>query len=496
MTGDCVGLGIDRAGRLIQYQARLRRQHRLGDHGRDDAAARDRATRGCSSRWSRATTRTARGCVELPVGPGRSRDHASSSSTRGRAGFDLDEADIVICAGRASARRWASSARRRRRLGAAVGGDRGAAEAGSCRRAGRSGSPAGRSRRGSMIAVETEGDFEHAAGIGQGRRDPRLQANERRRSPARRRRGRRRLARDAPAFARGRARADAAPPARMGRPRRPAARLPARRLRARPALPAAGRGAPRATASECSRLDLRGHGRSGWEPPWNIAHARRRTCSRRSTAGVTAPTWVGHSFGARLVLELCARGGPSASSAPCCSTRRSASCRTSALDFAEDAAVRRVLRDAWTRRSTRGSRPVAPTPRELLEEEMREHLVELPDGRLLRYRYCRAAVATAYGELCTESAAADRCGPDAASCSPTHVRARPRRPARAVRARARRPARGRRRARRAHRLLGRVRGDRRRARARFCPRGSARRARSRPARRPASRSRSRGRGSG
>src|SRR5207247_10975091 len=43
----------------------------------------------------------------------------------------------------------------------------------------------------------------------------------------------------------------------------------------------------------------------------------------------------------------------------------------------------------------------APTPREFLEEEAREHLEPSPDGRL-RWRFCRSAVVTAYGELCTD----------------------------------------------------------------------------------------------
>jgi pimeloyl-ACP methyl ester carboxylesterase len=53
--------------------------------------------------------------------------------------------------------------------------------------------------------------------------------------------------------------------------------------------------------------------------------------------------------------------------------------------------------DAIDRRLATG----APTPRAALEEEMREHLELSADARL-RYRYCRPAVVTAYGELCTE----------------------------------------------------------------------------------------------
>ena len=43
----------------------------------------------------------------------------------------------------------------------------------------------------------------------------------------------------------------------------------------------------------------------------------------------------------------------------------------------------------------------APTPREHVEEEAREHLELSQDGRL-RWRYCRPAVVTGYSELCSE----------------------------------------------------------------------------------------------
>jgi lipase len=45
--------------------------------------------------------------------------------------------------------------------------------------------------------------------------------------------------------------------------------------------------------------------------------------------------------------------------------------------------------------------PLFSTPRGLLEEEMEEHLVRSPDGRL-RYRYSQAAVVAAWSEMCTE----------------------------------------------------------------------------------------------
>ena len=50
--------------------------------------------------------------------------------------------------------------------------------------------------------------------------------------------------------------------------------------------------------------DLRGHGGSEWEPPWTIATHAHDLLETLDDAGVRTATWVGHSFGGRLVLEL------------------------------------------------------------------------------------------------------------------------------------------------------------------------------------------------
>jgi lipase len=49
--------------------------------------------------------------------------------------------------------------------------------------------------------------------------------------------------------------------------------------------------------------DLRGHGRSTWEPPWTFA---QHVADLLETFPEPA-MWVGHSFGGRLILELAAR---------------------------------------------------------------------------------------------------------------------------------------------------------------------------------------------
>jgi len=146
--------------------------------------------------------------------------------------------------------------------------------------------------------------------------------------------------------------------------------------------------------------DLRGHGLSDCEPPWSIATHLDDVLETVDAAGVERPgAWLGHSFGARLILELCSLApdrvervvllDPAIQILP-----------HVGLDFAEDAARDHSFgspEEAIESRLASG----APTPREFVEEEAREHLVTSPDGRL-RWRYCRSAVVTAYSELCTE----------------------------------------------------------------------------------------------
>ena len=52
--------------------------------------------------------------------------------------------------------------------------------------------------------------------------------------------------------------------------------------------------------------DLRGHGFSGWEPPWTIATHAHDVLETLDAAGVHSASFVGHSLGGRLVLELAA----------------------------------------------------------------------------------------------------------------------------------------------------------------------------------------------
>lgn len=144
--------------------------------------------------------------------------------------------------------------------------------------------------------------------------------------------------------------------------------------------------------------DLRGHGRSEWEPPWNLETHLDDVLETFGDLG--AVPWIGHSFGGRLVLELAARDPERI----VCAVLLDPAIQLLphvGFDFAQEAAKERSFsteEDAVEARLATGT-PGVPTPREFVEEEAREHLERSPDGRL-RWRYARAAVATMYSELC------------------------------------------------------------------------------------------------
>jgi len=145
--------------------------------------------------------------------------------------------------------------------------------------------------------------------------------------------------------------------------------------------------------------DLRGHGRSGHDPPWDLSTHLDDLLETVAAAGVEAAAWIGHSFGGRLAVELCARAPEKVESVGLLDPAIQILPHVGG-DFAEEVAKDHSFAsadDAIEARLASG----APTPREFLEEEAREHLVTSPDGRL-RWRYSRPAAVTAYSELCTE----------------------------------------------------------------------------------------------
>jgi lipase len=141
--------------------------------------------------------------------------------------------------------------------------------------------------------------------------------------------------------------------------------------------------------------DLLGHGSSPYEPPWSIeAHLDAIVESVGTGPGML----LGHSFGARLALELAVRYPAMASQLilldpailvpPHVALQAAETARKERAYVSFDEGVDRRFEESQLHRA----------PRELLVEELATHLVLDDDGRY-RYRYCQSAVVAAYGEM-------------------------------------------------------------------------------------------------
>lgn len=143
-------------------------------------------------------------------------------------------------------------------------------------------------------------------------------------------------------------------------------------------------------------FDLRGHGRSGWEPPWTIATHVADLVETSEGLGLSAADWVGHSFGGRLVLEL-------ASAHPQL-VRRAAlldpviqllpEVALGAADFERREPVYASVEEYVEERQF----AYPDSPRAAMEHEAGQHLEQQRDGSLRR-RTCQAAAVSIYGEL-------------------------------------------------------------------------------------------------
>lgn len=145
-------------------------------------------------------------------------------------------------------------------------------------------------------------------------------------------------------------------------------------------------------------VDLRGHGHSSWAPPWSVDQHVADVADTVGALGITGASWVGHSFGGRLVAEVARRRpelveravllDPAMHIAPPVAAERAALARADASFASADEAIAARLGDGT----------LYSTPRATLEEETRVHLVAGDDGRL-RYRVCAEAAIVAWSEM-------------------------------------------------------------------------------------------------
>lgn len=142
--------------------------------------------------------------------------------------------------------------------------------------------------------------------------------------------------------------------------------------------------------------DLRGHGVSDWEPPWNLGTHVGDVVDTLDVLHLERADVVGHSFGGRLALELAARHPERVSRLvlldpavwvppPIALERAEQTCVDQSYASVEEAIEARLAENPHASRA-------------IAEDELPEHLRLGDDGRW-RSRYSRAAVIAAYGEM-------------------------------------------------------------------------------------------------
>lgn len=145
-------------------------------------------------------------------------------------------------------------------------------------------------------------------------------------------------------------------------------------------------------------VDLRGHGESGREPPWNTETHVQDLLDTAGALGIERATWVGHSFGGRLAAAVAA-SAPQRTEAlalldpglevPAGLALQSAEIERLDWSFATvDGAVNALL-------SKSGS---IAAPRDVVAAYVEGDIVKGPDGRF-RFRFSPSAAVVAWNEV-------------------------------------------------------------------------------------------------
>ena len=159
--------------------------------------------------------------------------------------------------------------------------------------------------------------------------------------------------------------------------------------------------AERLSSCRVVAVDLRGHGRSSWDAPWGVDAHLDDLRETAASLEIESASWVGHSFGGRLVAHLADRDpdrveravllDPAMHVDPAVATERASGLRDDVSFGSPDEAIDARLGD--------GS--LFTTPRAVLEAEAAAHLEHGDDGRY-RWRYSPSAVIVAWSEMATQ----------------------------------------------------------------------------------------------
>lgn len=142
-------------------------------------------------------------------------------------------------------------------------------------------------------------------------------------------------------------------------------------------------------------VDLRGHGRSPWTPPWGIEQHVVDALAVLDDLGLRRVAVVGHSFGGAISVHL-ARSAPDRVERLVLIDPAHGLDAQDMLESAESSRADQSYPDPAAARADRAERwpGIADA---LVDAELAEHLV--PDGARWRYRYCAAAAVVAWSEM-------------------------------------------------------------------------------------------------
>lgn len=147
--------------------------------------------------------------------------------------------------------------------------------------------------------------------------------------------------------------------------------------------------------------DLRGHGGSGREPPWDVATHVADVTETVDWLGIERADWLGFSYGGRVLAELAARE-PQRFERLCLLDPALDATPELCLELAEDELAGESFESHEEAvETTLASGLLFHTPRELIEEDVLLNLVRREDGRL-EYRYHRGMSITAFSEIARE----------------------------------------------------------------------------------------------
>jgi lipase len=152
-------------------------------------------------------------------------------------------------------------------------------------------------------------------------------------------------------------------------------------------------------------LDLRGHGDSGWEPPWDI---ETHLDDVVETIGEPA-SWIGHSFGGRLIVELAHRRPELVR----CAVLLDPAVQLKPEDaFVQAEAARHDQRfasvDEYVESRLAGN-TIFLASKAFLVEELGDDLLPAEDGEGLAPRFCPSAAVTGWSEMATKSSPMPSC---------------------------------------------------------------------------------------